>query len=189
MGDYTVRIAVSGTHRTGKSTLVAEIGARLPGYRIVPEPYETLEERGYDFEYPPSVEDFVAQLRLSIATLRRPWPNAMFDRCPLDFLGYISATRGADRFDLERWRDPITAAMRGLDLVVALHIDRDNERDLAIEDAAYRLAVDDALRDIIDGEAYDLCEGVDILTISGDWNRRADIVLSRLETLRCQPSP
>lgn len=34
-----MRIAVSGSHRTGKSTLIAELAALLPGYSTVDEPY------------------------------------------------------------------------------------------------------------------------------------------------------
>ncbi len=97
-----MRIAISGTHRTGKSTLIEELAASLPGYRTVPEPYELLEERGYEFAYPPTVEDFLAQLKQSLALLRRPVRNVLFDRCPLDFIGYILATRGGEHFEIER---------------------------------------------------------------------------------------
>ena len=68
-----MRIAVSGTHVIGKSTLVEALGERLPDHTVVPEPYELLQDRGYAFEYPPSVEDFAAQLRQSLAVLRRPY--------------------------------------------------------------------------------------------------------------------
>ncbi len=181
-----MRIAVSGTHVVGKSSLVTELGARLPGYKIVPEPYDILENRGYVFEHPPSVEDFVMQLRQSVSTLGRPWPNAIFDRCPLDFLGYIQASPGADRFDLERWREPISAAMRSLDLVVSLYVDPRHDPGMFIEDSAFRLAVDEEQRDIVDGDAFDLCEGVEILALSGAWDRRADLVMAHINAWRGQ---
>lgn len=184
-----MRIAVSGTHATGKSTLVAELGTRLPGHRTMPEPYDILENRGHVFEYPPSVDDFVLQLRQSTTMLRRMSANTIFDRCPLDFLGYIHASPEAVRFDLERWREPIVAALRSLDLLIVLHVDRDHDPEMFIEDATYRLAVDGLLRDIVDGDAFDLCEGLEILTLSGDWDRRADVVMSRIETLRRQSAP
>jgi hypothetical protein len=111
-----VRIAVSGTHAIGKSTLAAALGERLPHHIIVPEPYEVLTERGYEFAHPPGVDDFVVQLKQSLITLRRRSPNLIFDRCPLDFLGYISASSGASRFDLEAWRGLIMHAMAKLDL-------------------------------------------------------------------------
>jgi hypothetical protein len=178
-----VRIAVSGTHVIGKSTLVEALGARLPDHAIVPEPYELLEDRGDEFEYPPSVEDFVAQLRQSIAVLRRTMPNLILDRCPLDFLGYIFASPGAGRFDVESWRGPIEAAMASLDLVVALHVDPGHEPEVLVEDAAFRLAVDGWLRDIVDGDGLGLCAGVKILSLGGPWERRVEAVLAHINAL------
>ena len=61
-----MRIAVSGTHRAGKSTLVEDLAARLRGYRIVDEPYHLLEEEGFELGDPPSMEDWLAQLRRSL---------------------------------------------------------------------------------------------------------------------------
>ena len=73
-----MRIAVCGTHTTGKSTLVAELADAWPGHAIVPEPYEILEERGYAFSHPPTLEDYVLQLRQSLRSLRRSSPNLIF---------------------------------------------------------------------------------------------------------------
>jgi AAA domain-containing protein len=184
-----MRIAVSGTHITGKSTLVAALGARLPQHRIVAEPYEILVERGYDFADPPGVDDFVVQLKQSLFSLRRQSPDLIFDRCPLDFLGYIAASPGAERFDLEAWREPIARAMRSLDLVIAVHVDPAHDPPIAGEDAAFRRAVDDALRDIVDGDEFDLCDGVAILPLAGPWDRRLETVLAHLQRSRPQGAP
>ncbi len=181
-----MRIAVSGTHSTGKSTLVAALAERLPHHTIVAEPYEVLAERGYEFAHPPSVEDFVVQLKQSLLSLRRRSPNRIFDRCPLDFVGYIVASPDAERFDLEAWRGPIAHAMQSLDLVVAVHADPVHDPAITAENAAFRLAVDDALRDIVDGDGFDLCEGVEILILDGPWERRVETVLAQLQGL--QPS-
>jgi hypothetical protein len=182
-----MRIAVSGTHNTGKSSLVAALGAHLPHHTTVAEPYEILEERGYAFEHPPSVEDYVVQLKQSVASLRRRSPNVIFDRCPLDFLGYISASPGAERFDLEAWRDPIRDAMARLDLVVLLGVDPAHDPIMPIDDAAFRLAVDDALLDIVDGDCRDLCDGVEIMVVAGLWDARAEKILNSFKTR--QPTP
>lgn len=176
-----MRIAVSGAHNTGKSSLVEALGAHLPGYTTVPEPYEILEERGYAFEHPPSVEDFVVQLKQSIASLRRQSPNMIFDRCPLDFLGYIYASPGAERFDLEAWREPIAQAMKRLDLVVLLRTDPAHDPVMPSDDAAFRLAVDDALQDILGGDSFDLCDGVDLLVLEGSWDNRVEKVLEYIK--------
>ncbi len=181
-----MRIAVSGTHRTGKSTLVAALGERLPGYRTVAEPYELLAERGYDFGDPPDVDDFVIQLKQSLTILRLQAPNLILDRCPLDFLGYIAASPGGDAFDLEAWRAPIARAMQSLDLVVLLPADAADTPAGVVDadDADFRLAVDDELRDIIGSDSLDLCNGVDILTLDGPWQRRVEIVSREVETAR-----
>ncbi len=182
-----VRIAVSGTHRTGKSSLVEALGACLPNYRTIPEPYEILEERGYAFAHPPTVDDFVMQLRQSLATLRRNSPNVLFDRCPLDFLGYIYASAGADQFEIEHWRKEIEQAMKSLDLVVAVHVDPTHDPAMPSEESAFRLAVDDMLRDIVDGDSLDLCHDVEILSLAGPWDRRLETVLAHISTLTNRP--
>jgi hypothetical protein len=174
-----VRIAVSGTHITGKSTLVAALGDRLPSHAIVAEPYEILVERGYEFAHPPSVDDFVVQLKQSLISLRRS-PNVIFDRCPLDFVGYIAASLDGDQFDVEAWREPISRALQSLDLVVALHADPTHDPAIAGEDMAFRLAVDEALRDIVDGDSLDLCGGVEVLILDGPWERRLETVLAHI---------
>jgi hypothetical protein len=175
-----VRVAISGTHVTGKTSLVEALGARLPQYTIVPEPYEILEERGYVFAHPPSLEDYVVQLRQSLASLRRRSPNVIFDRCPLDFLGYIYAGSDADRFDLETWRGTIVQAMKRLDLVVAVHADPARDPEMSIDDPAFRFAVDDALREIVDNDCFDLSHGLEILILDGLWEQRVEAVLSHL---------
>jgi hypothetical protein len=176
-----MRIAVSGTHITGKSTLVEALAARLPLHSSVAEPYEILEERGYEFAHPPDIEDFVVQLKQSLNLLRRRSPNLIFDRCPLDFLGYIAVSPGANRFALEAWREPIMRAMTTLDLVIVLHADPAHDPATPVEEAGYRLAVDDALRDIVDGDGHDLCEGVEILVLDGPWKRRVERVLTNIQ--------
>lgn len=179
-----VRIAVSGTHLTGKTTLIDALAERMPNHTVVPEPYELLIERGYDFAHPPTIEDFVAQLRQSIATLRRRTPNLLVDRCPLDFLGYLAATPGGERFDVERWRAPIAAAMASLDMVVAVRIDSAHDPVGLVEDAAYRAEVDDHLREIMDDDEFDLCGDVAILPLAGPWDRRVETVMAAIDERR-----
>jgi hypothetical protein len=181
-----MRIAISGTHRTGKSTLVAALGERLPGYRTVAEPYELLAERGYDFADPPTIDDFVIQLKQSLILLRRPTSNLILDRSPLDFLGYIAATAGGERFNPEAWRAPIERAMDSLDMVVFLPADPAYDPPGIVdgEDAAFRRAVDAELRDIVGSDSLDLCDGIEILTLDGPWDGRAEVVSRAVEELR-----
>ncbi len=43
-----MRVGISGTHGTGKTTLVRALCARLPGHVAADEPYYLLEERGWN---------------------------------------------------------------------------------------------------------------------------------------------
>ena len=113
-----MRIAISGSHRTGKSTLLAELSAALPKYMVVEEPYEILAEDGYEFRDPPSLEDFEAQLEHSLASLEEAGRDVLFDRCPVDFLAYISLHEDAGAFDFDSWLPRVRAATQSLDLIV-----------------------------------------------------------------------
>lgn len=61
-----MRIAISGTHFSGKSTLIATLLKQFPNFTSVEEPYVLLEEQGYEFSNPPSIEDFEQQLEFSV---------------------------------------------------------------------------------------------------------------------------
>lgn len=45
-GEPRVRVGISGTHGTGKTTLAQALCARLPGHVAADEPYYLLEEQG-----------------------------------------------------------------------------------------------------------------------------------------------
>lgn len=175
-----MRIAVCGTHATGKSTLVADLADALPGHTIVPEPYEILEERGYAFAHPPTLDDYVVQLRQALLNLRRTSPNLIFERSPLDLAAYILASPGGEAFNLEPWRAPITRALSALDLIVTLHPDPAHDPDLPAEEARFRHAVDDLLRDLVNDDEFELDGQVEILTLDGPWETRLPRVLAAI---------
>lgn len=175
-----MRIAVSGTHATGKSTLVAALSDALPGHLVVPEPYEILEERGYAFAHPPTVDDFEVQLRQSLLSLRRRAPNCVFERCPLDLVAYILASPDGDHFNLEAWRQPITRAITSLDLIVTLHPDPAYDPGLPLEDARFRFAVEDVLQDLVNDDEFNLLGHVDVLVLDGPWDSRLKRLLAAL---------
>jgi predicted ATPase len=142
-----VRVAFSGTHRTGKTTLVAAIADRVPGYAVVDEPYRVLEEAGYDFADPPSVEDYEEQLRTSIELVAAAPADALFDRCPLDVVAYLQALDE----DCDDWLDDIRDAMARIDLVVVVPIEdripvpahEDRRLRRRLDERLQRLALDD----------------------------------------------
>ena len=160
-----------------------ELAEALPGHTIVPEPYELLEERGYTFAHPPTVDDYMLQLRQSLLTLRRKSPNLIFERCPLDLVAYALASPDGDRFDLEAWRAPITRALGSLDLIVTLHPHSAHDPELPAEEATFRTAVDDVLRDLINDDEFELEGRVPVLTLDGPWEgrfeRALEVILAR----------
>jgi AAA domain len=67
-----MRVGISGTHGTGKTTLAQALCARLPGHVAADEPYYLLEAEGYEFGFPPSAEDYRALLACSVRSLSSP---------------------------------------------------------------------------------------------------------------------
>jgi predicted ATPase len=138
-----VRVAFSGAHRTGKTTLVAAIAELVPMYEVIDEPYRVLEEAGHEFSDPPSVEDFEEQLRTSIELLGDAPADALFDRCPLDFIAYLQALDE----DVDEWIDDVRDAMAQLDLVVVVPIETPDRIAVpAHEDRRLRRRVDEHLQ-------------------------------------------
>jgi predicted ATPase len=169
-----VRIAFSGSHRVGKTTLIERVAEALPRYALVAEPYYLLEEDGYEFADPPSVEDFEAQLERSIVELERAAERVFFDRCAADLLAYLLVGEHDIEAQIERAR----AAMRLLDLVVIVPIDEpdripvspheDEEQRLAVHEQLYQLLLDEQLAE-------------EVLVVHGDLPTRVAQVLARVD--------
>src|ERR1044071_601817 len=118
-----MRVAVSGTHGVGKSTLIEEFLRRHPEFVHEPEPYTVMvEDFGEEFPAEPSVEDFRRQLEFNIERLSQhaPGENVIYERCPVDFLAYIYAL---DRKSGEALLEPVSAAMQHLDVILYLPLD------------------------------------------------------------------
>lgn len=166
-----MRIAIAGTHRSGKTTLVEDLSAALPQHLVVEEPYYLLVEEGHDFAEMPSVEDFELQLERSIDLVDDGEPNVIFDRCPADFLGYLLTHTEARAFDFESWLPRVRAAMASLDLVVFLPVEeRDRIALPASEDGELRAQVDEKLREILLENAFGF--EVDVLEATGTPRER-----------------
>ncbi|PZR12064.1 MAG: hypothetical protein DI536_15895 [Archangium gephyra] len=166
-----MRIAVSGAHRVGKSTLVEALGDALPKYVTVAEPYELLEEDGYESATPPTVEDFEAQLERSLEVLGDDQPNVIFDRCPADLVAYLS-----DSFDDDAWLERVRAAMQSLELVVFVPI----EARVKLRSDALREEVDERLRSMLLDDSLGF--GVEVVEVQGDVDARVRQVMSRLKS-------
>lgn len=177
-----MRIAISGAHRTGKSTLVEDLCRSLPGHSAVEEPYRALEEEGHRFAESPSIEDFELQLERSIRSLTEGTPNQIYDRCPADFLAYLATHSDRHAFDLEAWVPQAKTAMESLDLVVLVPIEQPDRIQLSAGDRPkWRRRVADELRTILLDDTLGL--GVDCLEVRGDARERLHQVLQHLRPL------
>ncbi|HSR98135.1 MAG TPA: AAA family ATPase [Kofleriaceae bacterium] len=174
-----MRVAFSGSHRVGKTTLVERVAERLPGYATVDEPYYLLEEDGYEAAEVPTIEDFEAQLVRSLAAVEDAGDDVLFDRCPVDVLGYLLEHEDAHAFDAEEWLERIRDAAETLDLIVFVPIEEVDRIALAPHhDAELRRAVNDRLRELLVDQTLGV--EVEILRVTGDVRARVDQVLARL---------
>ena len=173
-----MRLAISGSHRVGKSTLAEAIVDALPGHTLIPEPYYQLEDDGYDFEDPPSLEDFERQLERSLTSLGEGTPDVVFDRCPLDLVAYLQTHRQRAGFDIDDWRPRIREAMATLDLVVFVPVETPDRLPVDLREQRLRARVDGALRELVLDDALDL--GVETLEVRGAVEARLRQALAHL---------
>jgi predicted ATPase len=172
-----MRIAVSGAHRTGKTTLIEELSRALPTYTVVDEPYYLLEEEGYELREMPSLEDFELQLERSIQCIEDSEDDQLFDRCPADLLAYLITHRDADEGVVEPWLPRVRKAMRKLDLIVFVPIEEpDRINVLDADEGAWRRRVDEQIREIVMEDRWDF--GVDVIELAGTVKDRARHVLA-----------
>lgn len=174
-----MRLAISGAHRTGKSTLVEDLRRNLPGYEAIEEPYSLLEETGHLFRHPPSIEDFELQLDGSIRSILAAPSNAIFDRCPADLLAYLAVHPDREGFDPDLWMPRVREAMNQLDLVVFVPIEHPDRIGPETETRPrWRRAVHEELRTILLDDPWDL--RVVTMEVRGDHRERLNQVLRRL---------
>jgi hypothetical protein len=174
-----MRIGISGTHGTGKTTLAEALCAHLPGHVTADEPYYLLEDEGYEFAFPPSLDDYRAMLTRSVQILTSPpqLPGVVFDRTPLDYLAYLAAAAGdAER---ETASQPSRSAVASLDLLVVTVLTRETEQTLpTLEMPRLRWAMNDALLEIVYSDPLDLCGDVPVLVLDGPLDDRLPAVLN-----------
>ena len=176
-----MRIAISGSHRTGKSTLVESLAERLTRYVAVEESYHSMVDEGHAFPDVPTADDFELLLDRTLAdTARETRLDVLFDRCAADYLAYLVVfTRRAELLDewFERSRDTLDR----LDLVVFVPLEQpDRVRRDAIDAPRLRRAVDALLRELLIDNALD-CR-VPVMEVSGSATDRADQVIARISS-------
>jgi predicted nucleotidyltransferase len=173
-----MRIAISGTHGSGKTTLAEDFLAAHGDYLHEPEPYEWLE----DVAAEPDADDFWRQLELSVERLGSyaRGTNVIAERSPVDFLAYLLALTDLGRAGRDCARIASAAelaadGMAHIDLLVVLPLnDRDGILVPDSEDTALREAMNDRLLDIITADDYALfgTGSPRVVEIQGSRDRR-----------------
>ena len=178
-----MRIAVSGSHASGKSTLIDAFLARHPEFAHEPEPYVQMDALGEVFGEEPTEDDFRRQLDFCLATLAKysPNDNVIFDRSPIDFLAYIVAIRGQPPDDFDDLVDKVAAALPNLDLIAFLPLDGTID---AGEEAELREDVDEELYAFILDDELELFEAGTPLVIQlhGGVEARYDAIRAVLHS-------
>lgn len=168
-----MRIAFTGSHRVGKTTLAEEIAESLPDYEFINEPYLQLEEEGYLFSEIPTLEDYMEQFNFSVEQLQNSDDNVIFDRCPLDLLAYIYAI--SKRKNISTLYEEMTTAIAEIDLLVFVPIEKVDLISCQESDLPnLRHEVNDILEDWIGDFSNE------ILEVSGTLENRKKQVLDKI---------
>ncbi|MCH5720546.1 AAA family ATPase [Niabella hibiscisoli] len=168
-----MRIAFTGSHRVGKTTLAEEIADILPGYDFRNEPYLQLEEGGHLFSEIPTLEDYIKQFTFSVKQTKNSKNDVIFDRSPLDILAYIYTLSRTKNIQI--LYEEMTSAMSQIDLLVFVPIEKPDLiicQDSDLPDL--RREVNDILQDWIE----DLNN--EILEVTGSLENRKKQLLNKI---------
>jgi AAA domain len=167
-----LRIAVSGTHCSGKTTLIADFLAAHPEYIHEPEPYVWLDELYAE----PGVADFYRQLEICVERLRgyEPGADMIAERSPLDFIAYMLALHDLGRGGHDILDAAVTLAESGLahlDVLIVLPLNGGTEAP-PDEDPELREAMNERLMEIVDGDEFGLLGTIQVGELHGTPQRR-----------------
>jgi len=160
-----VRIAVSGSHCSGKSTLIEDFVAVHREYVHEPEPCEWLEDLyGEPLPAEPTAADFRRQLEISVERLQQYASNTevIFERSAVDFVAYLLALNDLGRSArdcelIESSADLAAAGMAHIDLLVVLPLDdRDGIVVPESEDPELREAMNQRLLELVTEDQHAL---------------------------------
>lgn len=184
-----MRIAVCGSHATGKTTLIAELKSALRDCVVVDEPYHLLVEQGHIFPDVLTPDDFVLMFeyaaKLSNGYLVASHPkgdrreHAIFDRTVVDYLGYLVALEPSSD-----WRDFVAdakTALESFDAVVFVPIE---SPDLVDTNEAIKLRrkVDRLLREMLIEQSWGF--DVPVVEVSGTVKSRLRQILEAINHSR-----
>jgi len=171
-----MRIVVSGTHSSGKSTLISDFALARPEFVVLDDPYELIDEPDAA-----GAASFVKQLQLASDRLIElsPGDSVIAERGPLDFLAYLIALdelgRGGTGDIVRELAAVAERAMRGVDLLVLLPPASTVDDE---EDPVLRTAMADALIELIDD--VDLVGPARVIELTGAPDQRLHQLLEQV---------
>ena len=168
-----MHVAISGTHGSGKSTLMSDFAMSHREWTVLPDPYEYIDLG----EEASGAVAFSQQLSIAARRLSEPAVGPQLaERSPLDFLAYLHALDAlgrpgdpADLFELNYWI--ASRAMAKVDLLVLLPLRaRDGIEIGSDEDLELREAMNESLLELADDA--DLVGAVPVVEIVGSRESR-----------------
>lgn len=171
-----MRIAFTGSHRVGKTTLAEEIADSLPDYEFIIEPYLQLEEEGYLFSEVPTLDDYIEQFNFSVEQLQNSGDNVIFDRCPLDLLAYVYAV--GKKKNISDLYEEMAAAIAEIDLLVFVPIEN---VDLIGCQESNLPNLRQEVNDILENWIGDFSN--EILEVSGTLENRKKQILNKITSM------
>jgi len=189
-----MRIAVSGSHSLGKSTLVWDWVKRHPEYQREEEPFRALDAEMYDIRFRQEcnrlhngIQMYYNASRVNLyASLDQ---CVIFDRAPVDYIAYsqYTADKGTTDIDdtfVEAMVPRVRETLQRLDLLVFVPMTDlwpvDMEDDgIRPVDLPYRAEVDAIFKQIYRGKRYDVIPKHDAPKLIELWGSREE----RLERL------
>ena len=158
---------------------------------MVDELYYMMVAEGYAFGELPAADDFEEMLDRSLDVLRATsTPDAIFDRCVVDYVGYLIALGADDRAASDDRLDRITRGIASLDLIVFVPIERPDRIDVSVTDhRRLRRRVDVSLRDLLVEDSWGF--GGNVVVVSGGPDDRVRQVFGTMKpnTDRRGPAP
>jgi len=167
-----MKIAVTGAHRTGKSSLVEILNESLPDYISKKEAYYELEETGHVFSEEPAFEDYILQLEYSVGQITTPVDNIIFDRCPIDMLAYIQANNEIENFDIQSLYQRVQRVMTEIDLLIFIPIE---DPDIIMCPESELPELRQQVNEILNDWVWDF--NIDVIEVSGSTPERKNQVI------------
>ncbi|KAF2333527.1 ATP/GTP-binding protein [Flavobacterium ginsenosidimutans] len=169
-----MRIVILGAHLVGKTTLAEKLHESLPDYEFYPEPYFELQEMGFVFSEMPTADDYMMQLEYSLKQIVRSDRNAIFDRCPIDLLGYALAVD--DTLNFSSIFNKIQNAIKEIDVFVFVPIEEPDR--ISCSDSNLP-ELRNNVNDII-GELIDDFE-IEVIKVKGSLSERLNQIQNKIQ--------